>query len=173
MEFGALDLEVDRWVALRTSARWEKKIAETLAVCGVPVFLPLIRKVTQYPNGRRSSDVPMFGGYVFCSEAHFVGNPKVPSTCRKQVAQILRPSDPNRLKQELSAIAEFLLDHELIQERLFGKLGDVVQIVAGPLTGTEGVIVGLKPNKKKMVLEISFLNVRMEVEVEQHVVKKT
>jgi transcription antitermination factor NusG len=171
MNFSTLDPTVDRWTVLRTSARWEKKIAGTLSGCGVPVFLPLTRAGSNQLKNQHF-EVPLFAGYVFCSEVHFLGNPSVPSTCRKQIAQILRPPNPERLREELGEIADFLRDHQLVQERMYGKKGGKVQVIAGAFAGYDGVIVGLNPKKRRVVLEISFLHVRLEVEVEEHVVKK-
>jgi len=116
--------------------------------------------------------VPLFAGYLFCSEPDFLGNPRVPAGCRKQVAQVLRPPDFARLKQELLGIAEFLRDHQLVQERLYGSPGDPVRIVAGPLSGSDAVIVGLDPKRRRLTLEVSFLGARVDVEVADHLVQK-
>jgi transcriptional antiterminator RfaH len=165
-------LEVQNWVALRTSARWEKKIALGLTEAGVPNYLPVISRVVQYTGKRRTTEVPLFSGYVFCSESSFIGNPRVSAACRKQIAQVLRPSDPERLKQELLQIAEITSSHELIQERIYGSPGDRVRIISGPLCGSQGIVRSLKPRKRILVLEISFLGTRLEVEVEEHQVEK-
>jgi transcription antitermination factor NusG len=168
MNYSTLHPEVDSWIVLRTSARWEKNIAVALSGSGVPIFLPTTRTGTQHSS--RYSEVPLFAGYLFCSEYHFVDNPKVPASCRKQIAQVLRPPHPALLKQELTEIAEFLCDHQLVQERVYGKKGSTVRVIAGAFTGYEGIIIGLDPKKRRIVLEISFLNVRVAVEVEEHVV---
>jgi transcription antitermination factor NusG len=76
------------------------------------------------------------------------------------------------LKRELQHIAEVSSNHQLIQERIYGSPGDKVRIVSGPLCGTRGVVLALKPKKRNLVLEISFLGVRVEVEVEEHQVEK-
>src|SRR5687767_15105392 len=122
---------VERWAALRTAARWEKSLADALAAAGVPVFLPLLTRLTTYKSKQRESRVPVFGGYVFCSEADFVGNKAVTPAVRAKVAQILRPPDAAKLRSELKAVAELLTDRELVQERLVGGVGDVVRIVGG------------------------------------------
>lgn len=171
MDFTTLDPEVARWTVLRTSARWEKKIAGTLSCCGVPVFLPLTRAGSNKPKSQQF-EVPLFAGYIFCSESHFLGNPNVPSTCRKQIAQVLRPPDPDRLRHELGEIAAFIRDHQLVQEKIYGVKGGKVQVIAGAFSGYDGVILDLIPKKRRVVLEISFLQVRLEVEVEEHVIRK-
>jgi len=163
---------VTRWAALRTAARWEKKLADLLAGAGVPVFLPMMTRLSTYASKRRAVQVPVFGGYVFCSEADFLGNPRLTPGTRAKVAQVLRPPDPEKLRTELRSIAELLTDRELVQERLVGAVGDVVRIVGGPLTGYQGTIVRVKPSKWQLVLEVSFLGARLEVEVDERLVEK-
>lgn len=85
---------------------------------------------------------------------------------------MLRPGDQDQLKRELSRIADLVEHHELIQERLYGSPGDRVRIIAGPLSGSQATVVALKPRKRVIVLEVSFLGVRLEVEVEEHQVEK-
>jgi transcription antitermination factor NusG len=164
--------DVTRWAALRTAARWEKKLADQLAAAGVPVFLPLMTRLTSYPGKRREAVVPVFAGYVFCSEADFLGSKRLTPGVRAKVAQVLRPPDPERLRAELRAIAELLTDRELVQERLAGGVGDAVRIVGGPLTGYTGTVVRAKPHKWALVLEVSFLGARREVEVDERMVER-
>jgi transcription antitermination factor NusG len=164
--------EVERWAALRTAARWEKNVAELLAPAGVPVFLPLMTRVTQYRSKRQSFRVPVFPGYVFCSESAFVDNPRVSTAARRKIAQFLRPPDHARLKAELRAVAELLAHHRLVQERLYGRPGEVVRITGGPLSGYEGSILQYRPNARQLILEVSFLGARLEVELDEHFLKK-
>src|SRR5262245_24082437 len=98
------DPSVAHWVALRTAARWEKKIAGTLTDAGAAVFLPLMTRLTAYRGKRRAVEVPVFSGYLFCEERGFLGNPRVPAACRAKVAQVLRPPDPALLRAELLSV---------------------------------------------------------------------
>src|SRR5258708_39782519 len=107
--------EVPRWAVLRTSARWEKRLTEALIAAKVPAYLPLMKKVTTYHSKRRTAEVLLFSGYVFCSETDFLGNPRVPPAVRRKVAQILRPPDPEELRRELHDIAELLCNRQLVQ----------------------------------------------------------
>jgi len=170
--FNTLPDAVARWTVLRTSARWEKKVATTLHLAEVPVFLPTMTRVVQYAGKRQMSDIPIFAGYVFCSETSFLDNPRVPAACRKQIAQVLKPGDAEMLRAELGRIAAVTSKHDLIQERVYGSPGDTVRIVSGPLSGLQGTVLSLKPKKRVLVLEVSFLNARLEVEVEEHQIQK-
>lgn len=163
---------VERWAALRTAARWEKKLAAALAAAGVPTFLPLLTRFTTSHGKRRAALVPVFPGYLFCSETAFLGNKRLTPGTRAQVAQILRPPDPERLRAELRGLADLLTDRQLVQERLVGGVGDVVRVVGGPLAGHEGKVVRVKPNRWVLVVEVSFLGARLEAEVDERLVEK-
>lgn len=165
--------EVERWAALRTAAHWEKKLAGILADARVPVFLPLMTKLTEYASKRRAVQVPVFGGYVFCSETDFLGSKAITPGTRAKVAQILRPSDPEQLRAELRSMAQLLTNRELVQQRLVGQVGDVVRITGGSLRGYQGKIVRVQPNRWQVVLEISFLGARLDVEVDERMVERT
>jgi transcription antitermination factor NusG len=157
--------DVERWAALRMSARWEKQIAQALNKIEIPTFLPLMSKIVHYKGKRRESEVPLFPGYVFCSELDFRGNSRIPQGVRNRIAQLLVPPDYKKLHQELTAIAEFLSDNRLVQERLVGRPGDVVRVKSGMFAGQSAIIRELRPDQRRLTLEISFLGVRLEVEL--------
>jgi len=166
------DESVTHWVALRTAARWEKNLAASLAEVGVPVFLPLMTRLSVYRNKQRAVDVPVFSGYLFCDGRGYLGNPRVPAACRAKVAQVLRPPDPDRLRAELLTLAGVLTDRQLVQERVVGRPGDVVRITGGSLAGCEGKILRLKPNRWQVVLEVSFIGARLVAEVDDRLIER-
>lgn len=163
---------VDRWAALRTAARWEKAVAEQLTAAGVPAFLPLMTRVSQTKSKRQSAQVPLFPGYVFCGEAEYRENKRLPATCRRLIAQLLRTPNPDRLKDELRAVADLLANRQLVQERVYGVIGDTVRITGGPLIGSLGEILQLKPGTFRVVLEVSFLGTKVEATVEERYLEK-
>lgn len=170
--FHDFDPEIENWIALKTSARWEKKIALHLSDLSIPVFLPTLKQRTKYMSKTNEAHVPIFSCYMFTSRDHFVGNSRISPFTRTRIAKVLNPPNPEQLRQELLDLRSLLCHHQLIQERVFGKVGDLVKIVRGPLAGTEGTILRLKPNQKKLILEIGFLNRRLEVEIGEEWVAK-
>ena len=48
----------------------------------------------------------------------------------------------------------------------------MVRITGGPMTGYQGKIVRVKPNRWQVVLEVSFLGARLEVEVDERLVER-
>jgi transcription antitermination factor NusG len=164
---------VEDWAALRTSARWEKKLADDLGRVGVPVYLPTVTRLATARGGKQTTSLlPLFPGYVFCSAGGFVGNPAVPANLRSKVAQVLRPADPAPLLRELRAVADLLTDRRLVQERVVGKPGETVRVVGGPLTGSVGTVVKLKPHKYAVVVEVSLIGARLLAEIDEALLAK-
>lgn|GEM_PF-1164966 len=166
------DASILRWVALRTAARWEKKLAGLLVAAEVPSFLPMLTRVTGPAGRMKTARLPLFAGYVFAGAAEFLGNPRVLPAARSMAAQVLKPPDESRLWHELRVIGDLLRDRQLVQRRVVGQVGDMVEVTGGPLLGYRGPITRVKPNRYQVVLEISFLGARMDVEVDEALVQK-
>lgn len=163
---------IEDWAALRTSARWEKKIADGVARADCATFLPTFHRISSYRGKRRSSEVPLFSGYVFVSASGFIGNSAIPRELRSKIAQILKPTDPEQLRNELLKLAGLITDRKLVQERVVGQIGDPIRIVGGPLVGTEGKIVRLKPNRYAVIVEISMIGAKREVELSEGMITR-
>ena len=163
--FHEFDPQIDQWVALKTLARWEKKIAKELSFLEIPVFLPTIKQRTKYLSKTSETNIPLFSCYIFTSTEHFLGNKLISPFTRAKISKVLRPDNPQKLKTELLDLRNLLCSHELVQEKVFGKPGDKVRIVRGPLTGTEGTILRLKPNQKILVLEVGLLGRKLILEI--------
>lgn len=168
----AFPTEVERWVALRTAARSEKRLAQLLSERGTRVFLPLMSRVSVYHEKTRTVQIPVFSGYVFCDESDYLQESKRCPAIAAKVAQMLRPPDPARLRAELKDIADLMTDRTLLQEHVAGGVGDRVRIIGGSLAGYGGKIVRTSPNRWVVVLEMSFLGARQEVEIDSRMVEK-
>lgn len=164
--------QVANWAAIRTAARWEKAIAEQLASVGVPTYLPLMTRVSVSRSKRQTASVPLFPGYLFCGHAEVRACKRIPMACTAKIAQLLAPPDPDRLREELLAVAALLNDRQLVQERVFGTVGETVRLTGGPLAGHLGKILRFIPGSSRVVLEISFLGSRVEATLEDRSVEK-
>ena len=73
----------------------------------------------------------------------------------------------------MKAIADLLTDRQLVQERVVGRPGETVRIVGGPLTGSVGKVVRLKPNKYVVVVEVSLIGAKLLAEVDEAMLART
>lgn len=150
------------WGVAHTHARAEKVLRGWLSDRDVPCFLPLTRHRRVYGRHVRSSEVPLFAGYVFFDLA----------ACTKQqvlrsnkVAQILEPPDPVALRVELERLAHALQSNEPLRLSQF-KAGAPVQVVRGPLKGLEGDFVRAETGSF-LILRVTFLGHTAELKIDE------
>lgn len=167
-----LDIEVKRWAAIRTSARWEKKAALSLAAAGIPVFLPTWTRVTHYRTRKNVSQIPLFPGYLFFDESQSGALSRLSPAAKRLVVQILKPPDYASLQRELRQISEIISNHQLVREKIFGVAGETVRITRGSFKNFEGKIARQIDATNRFVLMVSFLGLSVEVEVEDCALEK-
>jgi len=170
--FSSLDMSVERWGVIRTSARWEKRAAECLSTAGIAVFLPTLVRETRYESRKNVSRLPLFPGYLFFDETRLPDLASLAPAAKGYVAQVLRPPDYAVLRAELHKIAELLQDYRLVQSKVYGMPGETVRITRGSLKNLEGRITRQIPGSNRFVLAISFLGLSVEVEVADRAVQK-
>ena len=170
-DYTTLEDSVSEWAAIRTAARWEKKLAETLCASQIPTFLPTLTRVSRYATRKNVVELPLFAGYVFFDHSRIADLPRRPDQ-QKYIAQIIRTADPLTLKTELTTISEFMKNNQLVQERVFGKVGEEVRIKSGSFRGFEGAILRHSPNQGRLVLAISYLGLSLEVTVDEAMVER-
>jgi transcription antitermination factor NusG len=125
---------VREWYALHTRARHEKAIAARLGEQATEVYLPLHRRRKRWRNGVHAEvDFPLLPCYLF---AHVGAEERTRLLETKGVlgfAGVEKVSEEEisrlRAATELKAVPHTLPEG-----------GERVRIVAGPLTGTEGVL---------------------------------
>jgi transcription antitermination factor NusG len=167
-----LDQGVERWAAIRTSARWEKKAVLTLARAGIPVFLPTWTRISRYRTRKNISQIPLFPGYLFFDESCTEKISRLSPATKRFVAQIIKPSDYVTLKSELREISEIITNHQLVKEKIFGIPGETVRITRGSFKNFEGKIARQIDASNRFVLVVSFLGLSVEVEVEDQALEK-
>lgn len=59
--------EGTQWMYFTSKPRQEKNLYNALQQQGIPCYLPLVNKTTEYTNRIYTRNVPMFPGYVFAS----------------------------------------------------------------------------------------------------------
>lgn len=128
---------IDRWHVLRTLSRQEKAVDRTLTSAGHRVFLPLVTHVRIYGHRKRSTEAPLFPGYVFLwgplEAAYFAVE-------SGRVAQIIRVSDQQRFDHELKQIRLALEGEAQLDPYPYLRVGRRVRVTQGPFRGVEGLI---------------------------------
>lgn len=166
-EKSILDFSGTWWVA-HTKARNEKALAWQLVNKDVAYFLPMHWKITKSRGRTLKSLLPLFPSYVFfCGQE----NDRLEVLKTNRVAAIISVQNQRQLVGELEPIEKLLrlgksvIPHEYIQ------VGQKCRVTAGPLTGTEGIVVQT-PKETRLVLQVNMLGQAASVEIDYAMVEK-
>lgn len=147
-----------KWFAVYTKPRWEKKVAALLSQRGVENYCPLNKVRRRWSDRIKLVEEPLFKSYVFV---------KVTDDERTTVRMtdgvinfVYWDGKPAIIRdKEILAIRRFLDDYEnvrLVQMEL--EPGQRVRIAAGPLMDYEGKILELKHKVAKVAIDsLGFL----------------
>ena len=161
------DFEGSWWVA-HTKSRNEKALAWQLVSKQVPYFLPMHWKVSKSRGRTLRSLLPLFSGYLF-----FCGGEEERLEVLKtnRTANILFVDDAEKLVSELLPIETLLKLGSPVIPHEFIKVGQRCRVSAGPLAGTEGIVLQT-PKETRLVLQVEMLGQAASVEIDYDMVEK-
>jgi transcription antitermination factor NusG len=153
------------WFAILVRTGREKSANLLLENAGYECFLPVSKSTRQWSDRTKRMEVPLFPGYLFCrmnphnrltvlmtpGVLQIVGVGKTPIPVEEDEMQAIR-----RVQNSgLSAMPWPYL-----------QIGNVAQILEGPLRGLTGIVVKIKSGMK-LVLSVSLLQRSVAVEVDR------
>lgn len=162
--FSSVDSDQPRWYAVYTHSRHEKRVAEQLYRLNIVAYLPLYTTTHRWNNRRAQVELPLFPGYVFV---------QTPLAERLRVLQIPSVAYFVSLKgvpvpladDELNSIRDCLSRKMNAEPWEYLQPGSRVRVIAGPLSGLEGVI--LRQNgSTRFVVSIDLIMRSMAINVE-------
>jgi transcription antitermination factor NusG len=162
------------WYALYTHSHCEQLVYEQLAAKGFHLFLPKMQVWSQRAGIRHRIAVPMFPGYLFL---HSLVDSATYLEVRKARGLVrILGQGWDRLavvpEEEIHTIYFVLRSRLPIHPHPYLREGQRVRIVRGLLSGVEGIFVGGKANKGRLVLSVELLQQSVAVEVDCRAVEK-
>jgi transcription antitermination factor NusG len=156
------------WYALYTYSHCEQLVYEQLAAKGFHLFLPKMQLWSQRAGVRRRIAVPMFPGYPFL---HSLVDSAVYLEVHKARGLVrILGQGWDRLavvpEEEIRTIYSVLRVRLPIYPHPYLREGQRVRIMRGPLSGVEGIFVGGKANKGRLVISVELLQQSVAVEVD-------
>lgn len=151
------------WFALRVKPRAEKAVAEVLRHKGYEPFLPLHHERRRWSDRVQTVEVPLFPGYVFC---RFDVQRRLPVLTTPGVlmvvgtAKVPQPIDDG----EMTALRVLATSGLTLRPWPYLHVGQRIQIVNGPLSGAEGILVEFKA-KHRLIASVSLLQRAVSVEL--------
>ena len=159
------------WYALYLRSRYEKVADSELLEKGIESFLPMIEEIRIWSDRKKRIQMPLFRGYLFVHSdlhdrerilqtdgvVHLVGiRGKASPIPDEQIAWIkIVVGHPKRVKRESTLAA-----------------GERVRVVAGPFSGSEGVIAKVRGNAR-LVINLEAIAQAISVDVDPGFVEPT
>ena len=156
------------WYALYTRSHCEQLVYEQLTAKGFDLFLPQIQVWSQRAGVRHRIEVPMFPVYLFLQSL-------VDSATYLEVRQArglvrILGQGWDRLavvpEAEIHAVYTVLRSRLPIHPHPYLREGQRVRVRRGLLSGVEGILVGGKANKGRLVLSVELLQQSVALEVD-------
>lgn len=152
-----------KWYALMTKPRHEKVACAGLVGKGYEVMLPTYRTWYRSGGGLRSSDLPLFGGYLF---SYFEAQQRLPLLVTPGVLGVLSngrvplPLDD----REVEAIRQVCVSELPLQPWPYLQTGDRVRIEVGALRGVEGIY-ARDEKADRLIISITLLRRSVSVKM--------
>lgn len=158
-----IDQYCPQWYVIHTRSRYEKRVNEQLEMRRIEVFLPLYRSKRNW-NGRNAMvDMPLFPGYVFVH---------IPLAERLRVLAVTGVAGLVSFKGAPAPVPDNdlhrlrdCLTQATVEPVPYFHSGDRVRVIAGPLTGMEGIIVRHN-GSARFVLSIDLIMRSVSVNVD-------
>ena len=159
----------EQWFAIRVKSRHEKAVAAIAHNKGFDEFLPLYKSCRRWSDRKKTLELPLFPGYLFCrldpqrrlplltipGVLHFVGAGKFPL-----------PVDA----QEVKAIQKAIQSGVVTEPWPYLEAGRRVTLEAGPLAGLDGILVR-DSGQERLVVSVTILQRSVAVSIDRHWVK--
>lgn len=150
-----------RWWAVYTKSRQEKALARQLEGMSVPFYLPLVSH-TKLMRGRRvTSQLPLFGSYLFVFADD---GERVQTLSTKRITQMLPAGDGATLARDLVNVRSLIASGAplTVESRL--EAGCRVRVKNGSLMGMEGVVVARR-GVERLLVAVQFLQQGVSIEI--------
>ena len=154
------------WFAILARTGREKTANLLLENSGYECFLPVSKHTRRWSDRTKVIEMPLFPGYLFCrmnphNRLRVLMTPGV-----MQVVGVGKTAIPVE-EEEIAAIQRVQKSGLSAMPWPYMQIGNVGQILEGPLRGLTGIIVKIKSGMK-LVLSVSLLQRSVAVEVERN-----
>lgn len=164
-----MDDSMSDWWAVQVRAARETVTSKHLRLRGYNVFLPYYFERRRWSDRVKTYQRPLFPGYVFCQ------------LTRSRLGKVI--TAPGVIRVVGNSCGPMPIPHSqidavwrLVKTRLevspwpFIRVGQAVRVEAGPLRGTEGIVVGTK-NKRRLIVSVPLLQRSVAVELDANCVR--
>jgi transcription antitermination factor NusG len=158
------------WFAILVRTGREKTANLLLENSGYECFLPVSKSTRRWSDRTKVIEVPLFPGYLFCRMNPHNRLTVLMTPGVMQIVGVGKTPIPVE-EEEIAAIQCVQRSGLSAMPWPYMQIGNVAQILKGPLRGLTGIIVKIKTGMK-LVLSVSLLQRSVAVEVDRNCVSE-
>jgi transcription termination/antitermination protein NusG len=161
------------WYACYTRARHEKQVSRLLQERGLETFLPLVPRVSQWKDRRKTVEWPLFPSYVF---GRLAPEDMQRVLATPGVAGLVRTNGrPARIDdEELENVRRFARALSgggvEVEQRPFLAEGEWVEVMDGPFQGIRGIVVRRR-NRRRVLIGLKAIGQALEIDIDTRVLR--
>jgi transcription antitermination factor NusG len=156
----------ERWYAVQTRSRHEKKVAARLQDSGVYTYLPLVPQVHHWSDRRKLIDVPLFPGYAFIRAANYTQTAATVVRTGGVVTIVGAGARGTAIPDEqIAAIQTVLAQQFPCTTQPFLKIGQRVRVRGGALDGLQGILLARK-GETSLVISVEMIQRSLAVRID-------
>jgi transcription antitermination factor NusG len=154
------------WYALYTRSRFEKKLLTELTDRSVEVFLPMREVLSRWKDRKKRIWVPLFPGYIFVHHFDTPANRYRILNLPGAVRFVGREGHADQVPEDqIAAVRTFLETSIAIDPYPYLRVGERVEVIAGPLKGIQGILVK-KKGRFRFVVQVDLIRQAISVEID-------
>jgi transcription antitermination factor NusG len=157
------------WFALKVKARWEETVVAHLRYRGYDPFLPTYVFKSQWADRVKSTELPLFPGYLFCQFDLRSRLPILTAPGVNYIVGIGRAPEPID-EQEIESIRRVVGSGLYYEPHPYLTTGQFVQVEHGSLAGLVGRVI-LQKNASRLIISIDLLMRSVSTEIDRSWVK--
>ncbi len=154
------------WYALYTRSRHEKKLLSELTDRSIDVFLPMREVLSRWKDRKKRIWLPLFPGYIFVRQVDTPENRFRVLNLPGAVRFVGHEGHAERIPDDqIDAVRRFLETKIAIDPYPYIRVGQRVEIIAGPLKGIQGILVQ-KKGRFRFVLRVDLIRQAVSIEID-------
>lgn len=164
-------IEEEKWYALYTKSRFEKKTGLLLTEKGIEVYVPLVKTIKQWSDRKKVVEEPLFRSYIFLKTS--ISKLPIIKQTDGAVYIVSFNNKPAIIPDEQIKNLQLLLNSdekfEIGDEKF--TTGEIVEVIRGSLQGLKGTFIDYRGNKA-ISIRIDAVNQSLMVHIPPLWVKK-
>jgi transcription antitermination factor NusG len=155
-----------KWHVVYTKNQHEKRVYKDIIKCDIYSYLPLIKETREWSDRKKEIECPLFPNYLFvktCAKDYIkiLENPSVIGFVKTENRPATIPD--NQIQTIKTIVSERMEFHT---NKTTFKIGNVVEVVTGPLKGIKGEIVTID-NQRFIQINLRKINKNIVVKIEK------